>query len=301
MRCLFLYNPNSGRGKIQKKLPLIERMLKSCYDEVELYATKSAEDLQNKAAEGAESCDAVVFSGGDGTFNLVLGGIGERKVNLGYVPSGTINDVARSLKISKNIKKALKVVVGGRVEKLDCMQVNQKDYAMYVVAAGAFTEATYSTPQIQKKRFGKLGYVFECLKKHRRFNSFSIEIVCDERRESTRAILVLIMNGKSVAGFPVNKNGSMQDGRMEIAVLREREDLNFWGRMRAFFEIADLILFGSKCKSGRLLRLNGDCVRIRTEEHVVWDLDGEKGNSGNIEIRLLPKKVAMFVPKNKKI
>ena len=46
MKCLFLYNPNSGKGKIQRKLQLIERMLKMRYDEVTLYATKSAEDLQ---------------------------------------------------------------------------------------------------------------------------------------------------------------------------------------------------------------------------------------------------------------
>ncbi len=108
MKCLFLYNPNSGKGKIQRKLQLIERMLKMRYDEVTLYATKSAEDLQRKAAEGAMVYDALIFSGGDGTFNLVLGGIGERKVDLGYLPSGTANDVARSLGIPKNVKKALK-------------------------------------------------------------------------------------------------------------------------------------------------------------------------------------------------
>ncbi len=89
-------------------------MLKMRYDEVTLYATKSAEDLQRKAAEGAMAYDALIFSGGDGTFNLVLGGVGERKVDLGYLPSGTANDVARSLGIPKNVKKALKVILGGK-------------------------------------------------------------------------------------------------------------------------------------------------------------------------------------------
>ena len=153
MRCLFLYNPNSGKGKIQKKLPLIERMLKTRYDEVALYATRSAEDLKEKVSAGAEEYDAIVFSGGDGTFNLVLGGIGDRQVKLGYIPSGTVNDVARSLGISKNVKKALKVIVGGRCERLDCMRAGDT-YAMYIVAAGAFTGVTYSTPQKKKKRFG---------------------------------------------------------------------------------------------------------------------------------------------------
>lgn len=301
MKCLFLYNPNSGKGKIQKKLPLIEQMLETRYDEVVLYATKSAEDLQRKAAEGAELYDAIVFSGGDGTFNLVLGGIGERQVDLGYIPSGTVNDVAHSLGIPKNVKKALKVVIGGRREKLDCMRVNQTGYAMYIVAAGAFTGVTYSTPQKKKKRFGRLGYVFECWKKHMKFNSFPIEVTCADKTEELKAVLILVMNGKSVAGFSVNKRGSMQDGSMEIAILRERGNLGFWGRVRAFFGIVRLFILGSKCESKHLLRLNGDSVSIKAGEGVVWDLDGEKGDSGNIEIRLLSKHVTMFVPKNKKI
>ena len=197
MKCLFLYNPNSGKGKIQKKLPLIERTLKTRYDEVALYATKSAEDLQKKVAEGAEEYDAIVFSGGDGTFNLVLGALGEREVELGYLPSGTANDVARSLGISKHIKKALKVVTDGRSEKVDCMRVGETDYAMYIVAAGAFTSVTYSTPQKKKKRFGWLGYLSECWKKHMKFNSFPIEVTCGGRTEETKAVLILVMNGLS--------------------------------------------------------------------------------------------------------
>ena len=301
MKCLFLYNPNSGKGKIQKKLPLIERMLKMRYDEVVLYATKSAEDLQRKAAEGAEHYDAVVFAGGDGTFNLVLQGIGERQVKLGYLPSGTANDVAHSLGISKNVKKALKVILNGRCEKIDCMRINEKDYAMYIAAAGAFTSVTYSTPQKDKKRLGWFAYALECLKKHMKFDSFPLEITCGDKREEARAVLILVMNGRSVAGFPVNKKASMQDGSMEIAVLRERENLGFWGRVRAFFGMVRLFLFGGKRESKHLLRLCGDNVFVKADESVIWDLDGEKGDAGNISIRLLKKHVTMFVPKNKKI
>ena len=276
-------------------------MLKTRYDEVVLYATKSAYDLQSKAAEGAEEFDTVIFAGGDGTFNLVLGGIGEREVKLGYLPSGTANDVAHSLGISKNIKKALKVILNGRCEKIDCMHINEKGYAMYIAAAGAFTGVTYSTPQKAKRRFGWFAYAFECLKKHMKFNSFPLEITCGERREDVRAVLILVMNGRSVAGFTVNKGASMQDGRMEIAVLRERENLGFWGRLRAFLGMVRLFLFGCKRESKHLLRLYGDSVFVKAENNVVWDLDGEKGDAGNIEITLLKKHVTMFVPKNKKI
>ena len=276
-------------------------MLKIRYDEVVLYATKSAEDLERKAAEGAEHFDAIVFSGGDGTFNLVLQGIGEREVKLGYLPSGTATDVAHSLGIPKNVKKALKVILNGRCEKIDCMRINEKDYAMYIAAAGAFTSVTYSTPQKEKKRFGWFAYAFECLKKHMKFDSFPIEITCGDRKEEAKAVLILVMNGRSVAGFPVNKKASMGDGSMEIAVLKERENLSFWRRVRAFFSMIHLFLFGFRHENKHLLHLHGDSVLVNADESVIWDLDGEKGDGGNIAIRLLKRHVTMFVPKNKKI
>lgn len=301
MKCIFLYNPNSGKGKIKKSLPLIERTLKTRYEEVTLYATKSAEDMREKAAEGAEKYDAVIFSGGDGTFHLVLGGIGEKKTTLGYLPSGTANDVARSLGIPKNVKKALKVITDGRTERIDCMRINHTGYAMYIAAAGAFTSVTYSTPQKSKKRLGWFAYALECLKKNMKFNSFPVEVTCGEERVSAQAVLILIMNGRSVAGFPVNRRASMTDGKMEIAILRERGNLGFWGRVRAFFQIVNLFFHGCRYTNKHLLRLSGERITIKAERSVVWDLDGEKGDAGGIDAEILPRHVGMFVAKNKKI
>lgn len=53
---------------------------------------------------------------------------------VGYIPSGTVNDVAHSLGIPKNLRRALKVITGGENVLLDCMKINDR-YAMYIVAA----------------------------------------------------------------------------------------------------------------------------------------------------------------------
>lgn len=49
MKCIFIYNPNSGRGKIAKKLPYIVRKLKSGYAQVDVYATKAKGDQIGRA------------------------------------------------------------------------------------------------------------------------------------------------------------------------------------------------------------------------------------------------------------
>ena len=99
MTCIFIYNPNSGRGKIEKKLSYIVKKLKTKYEKVDVYATKAKGDLTQKVREIADKYDCVVFSGGDGSFNEVLRGIGdmEKLPLLGYIPGGTANDIAHSL------------------------------------------------------------------------------------------------------------------------------------------------------------------------------------------------------------
>lgn len=49
----------------------------------------------------SDQYDLVVCSGGDGTLDEVVEGMMHRqkKLPLGYIPSGTVNDFARSLKI----------------------------------------------------------------------------------------------------------------------------------------------------------------------------------------------------------
>lgn len=300
MNCLFLYNPSSGKGKIAKKAEYIRKRLQKTFERVEVAATTSAEDLEARVREGAEQFDVILFSGGDGTFNHVLQGVGTHEVLLGYIPGGTTNDVARSLGIPRSVKGALRVIEQGSSRRLDCMRVNDR-YAMYIAAAGAFTRATYATPQNIKKKLGILAYAFECLKTEMNFKVFPLRINCDGETVETSAVLALVLNGRSVASFPINRSGSMCDGQLELAVIRQAERPGFFRRIGAYFSLASLFLFGVKIKKKDILYLHGRHITIGTDNGVVWDLDGEEGMRGDIAVEVLPQRMRMFVPQNKKI
>ena len=115
MKCLFVYNPVSGRGRIAKKLPYILRTLGEKYETVDAYATARPGDMTAAVRAGAEKYDAVVFSGGDGSFNEAVQGLCEAShmPEVGYIPSGTVNDVAHSLGIPRRLRRSLKVITGG--------------------------------------------------------------------------------------------------------------------------------------------------------------------------------------------
>ena len=301
MKCLFLYNPNSGRGKISRRITLIEKTLKKSYSEVDIRVTTSALDLEEQARHGATEYDTIVFSGGDGTINNVLSAVQGSGVQLGYLPAGTANDVARSLGIPRSVRGALKVITKGRSEKLDCMRINGTHYAMYIAAAGAFTSVTYETPQSTKRALGWLAYAVQGLRKNMKLDVFPMRITCGERTVSTHGVLVFIMNGRSVASFPVNRRASMQDGVLEMAVVKQAEKPGLFRRIGALFSIASLMVFGCKIKKRDIEFLRGDKIVVETDERVIWDYDGEKGTPGNVAVEVLPRSVKFFVPKNKKV
>lgn len=301
MRCLFIYNPVSGRGKIAKKRDMIVRALETRFGEVDAYATVGPGDMARAAAAAASEYDAIVFSGGDGSFNEVVQGVAgaERVPELGYIPCGTVNDIAHSLGISKNVRKALKVILAGKLTRLDCMKINDR-YAMYIVAAGAFTSATYTAPQQLKHQLGRVAYGVEGLRKNMNFEVFGVDISDGERHVSTDSVFVALLNGRYVAGMRLNRKGSMADGKVEAAVIRQCRRPNFFQKVRAFFSLAFLFLFGYGVREKNILRLEGSHFEIDASDSVVWNFDGEKGVPGKVVVDVLPKRLPVCVPSKRK-
>ena len=299
MKCIFIYNPVGGNGKIASKKEYIVRELKEKYDIVDVYATKCAGDMTNAAREAVGKYDAIIFAGGDGSFNEVLQGICdfEELPVLGYIPSGTVNDVAHTLGLPIRLKKALKTIKTGKVEKIDCMKVGNR-YAAYVVAAGAFTSATYNAPQIQKNQLGRIAYGFEGVKHNLKFHEFSITCNGESQSfETKECVLITFMNSKYVGGFKMNKRANVQDGKIEVAIVqRNKKKPNLIKKIGAYMAIAGLFLFGYHSKLRNTTRMEGASFDVSVNDDITWNIDGEKGMNGNIHIEVIPHKVNIIVP-----
>lgn len=300
MRCLFLYHHGSGRGRVGKKLGYIKRRLHRNYDVVDAVQTTSPEELMDRVKTGLKAYDAVIFSGGDGTFNDVLQAAEGSTTPLGYLPTGTVNDVARSLDIPRSVKGALDVILSGRTEKLDCMKAGEHR-AMYIVAAGAFTSATYNTPQPLKRVMGAAAYAVEAILHNLDFQVFPLKIDCDGKTFESSAVLVFVLNGRSVAGWPINRGASMKDGKLEVVVIRQASRPNLFQKLTKYFSLATLFLFGCRVKKKDIVTLSGKRIKIETADSVVWDFDGEEGVKGSIEVTAERGDVRLFVPRGKKV
>ena len=299
MNCIFIYKPNSGKGKIKKKRDYIKKVLEEKFAHVDIYETKSAEDTYNKAVEACGKYDALIFAGGDGTFNLIAGGISSqpRRPVLGYIPSGTVNDIARNLKISKNIKKALKVIAEGHTVYHDVGRIND-NYFIYVAALGTFTSISYRTKQKLKRLFGKLAYGFDAVKDIIKPCINKIKVEIDGRVEEFETPLILVLNSLSVGGFPFNRKALLNDGRFDVMIVKKGVHKGFYNIIRLFLSG----LFGYRNKR-TMKYYSVSRLAIAVDSESQWCIDGEAGPKGAVKIENLHNHFEIYIPvkRNKKI
>ena len=139
-KLLFVFNPQAGKAQIRNKLmDILDIMVREGY-EVTIYPTQAREDALNIVKLRAGHYDLVVCSGGDGTLDEAVSGLIHSGVSvpLGYIPAGSTNDFANSLKIPKDMIKAARIAVGGQKFACDVGTFNEKPF-VYVAAFGIFT------------------------------------------------------------------------------------------------------------------------------------------------------------------
>ena len=142
-KLLLVVNPYSGQKKAAKLLPEIIAMFNRADYTVQVYITAGPGDATVEVARVCRDVDLVVCCGGDGTFNETLAGILESGLNtpIGYIPAGSTNDFASSLKLSSDILEATQDIILGTPVAYDAGKFGQR-YFSYVASFGAFTRTS---------------------------------------------------------------------------------------------------------------------------------------------------------------
>lgn len=291
-KMMFVYNPNAGKGLLKAKLSdVIDIFVKAGY-EVVIYPTQSYKDAYHKIVYMEDGYDMVACSGGDGTLDEVVTGMMKRakhrRVPIGYIPTGTTNDFASSLHISRDIMVAADTIVHGKSFACDVGTFNH-DIFVYVAAFGLFTDVPYQTDQKLKSALGHAAYVLEGVKRLASIPSYRIKITSGEQVIEDDFMIGMITNSKSVAGFRsiMGKEVKFNDGEFEVTLIkrpRNPVELNeiITALLVESFDTKHMYTF----KSGNLI--------LESEEEIPWTLDGEFGGQHS-KVQILNKKEALEI------
>ena len=280
-RLLFVVNPNSGKGEMRHHIvDCVDAFVRAEF-EVTLYTTQKSGDATRIVMERGAEFDRIVCSGGDGTLNETVAGLMalNEKPALGYIPSGTTNDFASSLKIPKNAIDATNLIIDGKPYHVDVGQFNDR-YFTYVAGFGAFTEVSYSTPQVSKNTLGRLAYILEGIKSLHTLRPYSVTVKTDEQIISDKFIFGMVTNATTVGGFKgiIANDVGLDDGLFEIFLAKAPTN-----PIELQMTINELLVSPDTNKF--ITRFKAQRVEFISDEEIPWTLDGEFGGAPkNVEI-----------------
>jgi len=159
-----------------------------------------------------------------------------------------------------------------------------------VASFGAFTKASYTTPQSAKNLLGHLAYVFSGIQELSQLRTVKLRFVLDGERVIEDDLLFgAISNATSVGGILAldPETVDLRDGKFELLLIRNPKDLG---------ELADCIraLQTEKYDSRLITFASASRVEVFAEDIMDWTLDGEHATGKNVVIQNLHKAIRLI-------
>ena len=221
-------NPYAGMRRANRYLADLLTIFSQADYEIIARMTCGTGDASRIVREKCAGVDLVVCAGGDGTFNETVSGILEAgcDVPVGYIPCGSTNDFANSLKLSTNVLQAARDIVEGTAVSYDVGKFGDR-YFSYVASFGAFTKASYSTPQNIKNALGHTAYILEGIQELSQLKPSHVRIQLEDAVIEGDFLFGAISNSTSLGGILTldPKQVDMGDGVFELLLIRAPKDL----------------------------------------------------------------------------
>lgn len=296
VRTCVIFNPTAKGNKARN----FRRHLNEFAADSTLKQTTKGGHARELAAEAVrEGFEIIVAAGGDGTLNEVLNGIGDAdgfdKARLGLLPLGTVNVFAREVRIPRKLERAWETIRNGREATIDLgvAEFTEKGaparrYFAQMAGAGLDARAIELVNWSLKKKVGPLAYVAAGMQAL--FENQPKITVTDGTR-TTAGELVLIGNGSLYGGdFRIFPLADMRDGLVE-AVVFPRTNLLTLARC------GPGLLLNQKIPEGVTQNLQSPTIRLTSEVHVPFEVDGELAGALPVTFSLQRSRLRVMVPR----
>lgn len=221
MKCVLIYNPNSGKLTNRDNINKIYKILENYNYETEIIHTEYAGHAK-EIVKNLKNVDLLICAGGDGTLNEVISGNIERKnkILLGHLPLGSVNDVAHMYGMTSNTIKNVTMMLNGVQKNIDVCTINDSPF-VYVACMGAFVDISYATPRNLKEKYGRLAYVIYALKQlKQKLQFFNIKYTVDGIEYEGKFSFIFITNTSRIGGFnDILSDIKLDDNMFEVTLM----------------------------------------------------------------------------------
>ena len=270
-KLLMIVNPRAGKSKSRGPLFDAAAVLSQAGYLLSVHMTAAPGDAAETARREGGRYDLVVAVGGDGTLNEVASGLVRlrRPPLLGYLPQGSTNDFAASLRVSGDPAEAAAAIARNVPRQLDVGFWNGRSF-LYVASFGAFTRSSYTASQAAKNALGHFAYILEGMKDLNTLRPYQLRVTAGEERLDGEYLFGAVCNSTSIGGLMKldPERVVLDDGLFEMLLVpspKTAADLQ---------SLVHALLNQEYDRQGLIFR-HVSSIRLETEEDLPWSLDGE--------------------------
>ena len=270
-KLLMIVNPRAGKSKSHGPLFDAAAALSQAGYLLSIHVTSAPGDAAETARREGGRYDLVVAVGGDGTLNEVVSGLVQlrRPPLLGYLPQGSTNDFAASLRISGDPAEAAAAIARNVPRLLDVGFWNGRSF-LYVASFGAFTRSSYAAPQNAKNALGHFAYILEGMKDLSTLRPYHVRLTAGGEVLDGEYLFGAVCNSTSIGGLmKLNpERVVLDDGLFEMLLIPSP---------KTAADLQSLVhaLLNQQYDSQGLVFRHVSSIHFETEEELPWSLDGE--------------------------
>lgn len=214
----FIINPKSGTQSKEQILKMLdERLDKEKYVSEAVYTQYAGHATVITAQKVDEGVHAVVAIGGDGTINEIARSLVHTETALGIIPCGSGNGLARHLQIPMDVKRAIDILNGDRVEVIDYGKINDLPF---FCTCGVGFDAFVSLKFSQAGRRGPLTYIEKTLLESLKYQPETYEVEMDGTPSRHKAFLIACGNASQYGNNAyITPQATLDDGLLDVTIL----------------------------------------------------------------------------------
>jgi len=279
-----IVNPVAGRGRTSKRLPLLKEITDQTGHTFDYYFTKEPLHASRIADKIHREYDAVIAYGGDGTANEVMNGLAGTTTPFGIIPDGTGNDFAKSLSVTRDLRKAIDTIVNYKYRLMDLGTIGNRIF-LNGVGIGFDAFVNYRNKKMKLLK-GTLSYLYAILSSLTLWKAIPINLEIDGIKIGQSSIyLIAIGNGSSVGGgFKLTPDASIHDSVFDICHIN---DIPIWKILINFVRLIN----GTIDVVKEVTMRKGKKIRVTSDVPLPIHFDGElyDNYTREIDISIVPQ------------
>ncbi len=284
MKLLFIINPGSGSHDINLK-EVISTYFSDKETAIDLFELPDDCSLDKiKAKIDQSKADRVVAVGGDGTLKLVAECLLHTGTQIGIIPAGSANGMAKELGIPTEIEDALNLLETGKLQKIHVVKLND-EICIHLSDLGfnAYLVKKFDTLP-QRGMWGYAKATWHALWNHKRME---VELNINGEIIRSKAAMVAIANATMYgSGLKINPDGKLDDNLFEIILVKDY----------SYLEILKIWLTRLPFNPKKIEVFQISEVKISSKHQAHFQVDGEYiGKINAVEAKILPEAITVII------